>query len=236
VTPAPSPLAAVRAVFFDAVGTLLHPDPPAAAAYHAVGARHGSRLDLAAVRARFAAAFRRQEEFDAGAGLRTDEARERARWRTIVAEVLDDVGDAGACFAELYQHFARPEAWRLEAGAAGVLRELAGRGYRLGIASNFDARLRGLVEGLPELRPVRHLVVSSEAGWRKPSPHFFAAVCRAAGLAAGEVLLVGDDLANDHAGARAAGLRSLLVGAGRDAPVPAEERVGRLGELLALLP
>src|SRR5438132_815361 len=72
-----------RAVFFDAVGTLIHPDPPAPAVYAEAARRFGSRLDLPAVTTRFRAAFRRQEEIDHAGGLRTDEAREVARWRAI---------------------------------------------------------------------------------------------------------------------------------------------------------
>jgi putative hydrolase of the HAD superfamily len=237
--PAPAavwaPCTTVRAIFFDAVGTLIHPEPAAGVAYHAVGQRHGCRLDLPTVRARFAAAFRRQEEQDAASGLRTDDAREVARWRAIVAEVLE-VTDPEACFQELYEHFADPASWRVSSEAAPVLRALAERGYRLGIASNFDGRLRGVVAALPALAAVQHLVISSEVGWRKPSPHFFAALCRQVGLRADEVLLVGDDLANDHAGASAAGLRALLLAENGEAAVPAQERIARLAELPALLP
>src|SRR5437660_2707613 len=50
----------VRAVFFDAVGTLLHPEPPAGAVYAVLGRRFGSRLDPGAVAGRFRTAFRRQ--------------------------------------------------------------------------------------------------------------------------------------------------------------------------------
>jgi putative hydrolase of the HAD superfamily len=201
----------VRAIFFDAVGTLLHPHPPAPAAYAAAGRRHGSTLPLDEVRARFATAFARQEEHDRARGLVTNEAREVERWRAIVYEVLSDVRDPEACFAELYAHFADPAAWALDPQAEGVLRALAGRGYVLGIASNFDSRLRGLVAGLPALAPVRHLVISSEVGWRKPAPGFFEALCREAGREPGEVLLVGDDLDNDYRGARAFGLHALLL-------------------------
>ena len=87
--PAPRPRLVppgTRAVFFDAVGTLIHPDPPAPSVYAEAARRFGSRLDLPAVAARFRAAFRRQEELDHAGGLRTDEAREVARWRAIVAE------------------------------------------------------------------------------------------------------------------------------------------------------
>ncbi len=227
---------AVRAVFLDAVGTLIHPEPAAPVVYEAVARRHGSRLDLAIIAARFAAAFRRQEALDHAAGLRTSEERELARWRAIVGEVLGDVSDPESCFQELYAHFAAAGAWRCEPGTRAVLDTLAARGWEVGIASNFDHRLHGVAAGLPELRPARHLVVSSQVGWRKPAPAFFAAVCAAVGRSPAEVLFVGDDLANDYEGARAAGLRALLLDPGDRTPPPPAERIRRLGELADLLP
>jgi putative hydrolase of the HAD superfamily len=198
-------------IYFDAVGTLLHPEPSAAAVYATVGRRFGSQLDEAAVAVRFRAAFQRQEEIDRAAGLRTDEEREVARWRSIVGEVFDDISDEEGCFQELYMHFARAGAWACVPETADVLGTLAARGHVLGIASNFDHRLRGLVEQLPALRPIRHLVISSEIGWRKPASAFFAAMCRQAGSPADQVLYVGDDRINDYEGARAAGLRAVLL-------------------------
>jgi putative hydrolase of the HAD superfamily len=222
----------VRAVFFDAVGTVIHPEPPAGAVYAEVGLRHGSRLCPATIRARFAAAFRGEEERDRSAGLRTDEAREVLRWRNIVAAVLDDVGDPDACFAELWTHFTRPTSWRCDPDAAALMRRLDATGRRLGLASNFDARLRSVVAGLPELAGIDRLTISSEVGWRKPAPEFFAAVCRSVGAAPDQVLLVGDDRGNDYDGATAAGLRAVLFDpAGRQLDVAA--RVSRLDELWA---
>jgi putative hydrolase of the HAD superfamily len=204
-------LAGVRAVFFDAVGTLITPDPPAPVVYAAVGRAHGSRLDVGAVGERFRAAFRHEEGRDRAAGWRTDDERELRRWRSIVGAVLDDVADPEACFRALWAHFARPAAWACLPGAGDVLAELARRGYAVGIASNFDRRLRAVAAGLLEFTPVRHLVISAETGWRKPAAAFFAAVVQGAGCAPGEVLLVGDDFANDYEGAAAAGLRAVLI-------------------------
>jgi putative hydrolase of the HAD superfamily len=223
--------AGARAVFFDAVGTLIHPEPPAAVVYAEVGRRHGSRLDLATVRTRFVTAFRREEERDRQQGWRTDEAREVKRWQTIVAAVLQDARDTAACFRDLYEHFARADAWRCYAEVGPVLQALAGRGYELGVASNFDSRLRGVVAGLPALAPLRRLVISSEVGWRKPAPAFFDAVCRSAGLSAERIVLVGDDLDNDYVGAQQAGLCALLLDPEGRGPVPASERLARLDEL-----
>ena len=83
----------IRAVVFDAVGTLLTPEPSAAEVYAEVGRRFGSRLDLPAIRARFRAAFAQEDERDRAASWRTDPAREERRWRAIVAHTLPDVGD-----------------------------------------------------------------------------------------------------------------------------------------------
>lgn len=201
----------VRAVFFDAVGTLLFPEPPAAAVYAQVGRRFGSRYDEEAVAQRFRSAFAAEEAADRAAGLRTSEAREVERWRRIVAAVLDDVTDAEGCFRVLYDHFARPAGWRCNPDAPALLRRLADRGLAPGVASNYDRRLRPVLAGFAELAPLTTVVISSEVGWRKPAPEFFAALCRAVALPPEQVLLVGDDYDNDFEGARATGLRPLLL-------------------------
>jgi putative hydrolase of the HAD superfamily len=203
----------VRAVIFDAVGTLIHPEPSAAVVYAAVGQSLGSRLTVGEIAERFRTAFAREEALDRADGLRTSEERERRRWRSIVGAVLDDVRDPERCFEELFAHFGRPGAWRSDPAAA-ALADLERRGHVLGMASNYDARLHGVAAGLAELRPLRHVVVSSEVGWRKPAPQFFAALCARLGLPPSEILYIGDDRVNDYDGALAAGLRAALVGEG----------------------
>jgi putative hydrolase of the HAD superfamily len=227
--------AGIRAVFFDAVGTLIHPEPAAPAVYAAAGRRHGSSLEVEEIAARFRSAFRRQEEVDRRHGWRTDEEREVERWRRIVGEVLDDVHDPEACFQELFAHFGRPDAWRVAADAA-VLAEVAARGFACGVASNYDRRLRAVAAGLPELAPARHLVISAEVGWRKPAAGFFAALCAATELPPKQILYVGDDRGNDYDGARAAGLAALLYDPRCLETVAGGERLRSLAEVLGGLP
>jgi putative hydrolase of the HAD superfamily len=218
----------VRAVFFDAVGTLIHPEPSAGAIYASVGRRFGSRLDPAEVRRRFALVFDEEEHADAADGFRTDEAREVRRWRAIVARVLDDVEDRQGCFEALYEHFARPAAWRVEPGAGEVIRRLREGGLAVGIASNFDARLRGVLNGLDGVSIGGPVLISSEVGWKKPAREFFKLLCHSVSSDPQEVLFVGDDLDNDYAGARAAGLHALLFDPLRRSP----EALAALAELL----
>jgi putative hydrolase of the HAD superfamily len=223
--------AGVRAVFFDAVGTLLFPRAPVARTYAEHACRHGVTLTEDQVRAAFSAAFALQEALDQAAGWRTDEDRERARWRAIVGDVMAGL-DADRCFAGLWDWFASAAAWTVHPEAGDVLRDLADRGLVLGLGSNFDARFLGLVEAFPELAPVRgRCLISSLVGWRKPAPEFFTALARSAGFERPQVLYVGDDPRNDLEGAMAAGMRAVLLDPMAESPSP--DRIRRLRDLTA---
>ena len=203
-----------RAVFFDAVGTLLNPDPPAAVVYTDIAKRAGIELAPEVARERFLAAFRAEEEIDRLAGWATDEARELARWRRIVAETLGDVPNTESCFRELFHHFAKPTAWRVNPDASPVMVRLTERGLILGLGSNYDSRLLTVVEGIPELSSLRtRVVVSAAVGFRKPAKEFFREVMAVANCKADELVFVGDDMENDYEGATAAGLYAVLLDA-----------------------
>ena len=196
--------------YFDAVGTLLFPEPVPGEAYFRAGQRFGSAATRQECGMRFGQAFAAQEALDAANGHRTSEERERQRWRAIVAQVLPDVSDAEACFVSLWDLYADPARWRLADEAGAVLRSLCRRGLRCGLASNFDQRLIGIVQAKEALRDHLDAVVASSAiGWKKPARGFFDAL--AEGYGPHEVLMVGDDLENDYRGAQAAGLHAILL-------------------------
>ncbi|MCE9564837.1 MAG: HAD family hydrolase [Planctomycetes bacterium] len=204
----------IRAVFFDAVGTLLFPNPSAPTIYAEVARRAGVELSSADVRTRFVEAFRKQEAFDRAAGWVTSEAREHDRWRVIVSETLAGVPDVDGCFLALYEHFSKPTAWKVDPCATEVIQRLAERGIRVGMGSNYDARLWSVLDGFPQLAPLRErTVVSATVGFRKPATEFFREVTRVAECAPNQILFVGDDLDNDYHGATAAGLTAVLLDA-----------------------
>ena len=197
-----------KAVFFDAVGTVLMPHPGAVTIYTEMARRYGLETD--AIRPRLIEAFHDEDWLDERANWVTSEDRERERWRTIVRRTLPGAPDD--CFDELYQHFADPEAWRVPADAPGVFATLAERGLRLGLASNYDSRLDSVLAGRPELvRLAERVVISSRVGVRKPGAGFFRRVVELADCEADEVLLVGDDYGNDYLGATAAGMQAILL-------------------------
>lgn len=216
-------------IIFDAVGTLIQPHPPVAVAYWQVGRRYGSRLSLTEVDRRFREAFGRSE-----GDLETSETREREFWRRTVGRVFTDVANRDLCFEELFDHFGQPTAWRCFPDAEPTVRELAARGYRLGIASNFDERLRGVLNGLPIGRLLELYAVSSTIGFRKPSPRFFNAVAESVETSPAEILYVGDDPHNDVAAARAAGMAAMQID--RESSESSPVLLRDLRELLDVLP
>src|SRR5215213_1817246 len=143
----------VRAVFFDAVGTLIFPRPSAPVVYAGVAMRYGLDLNAGDVRNRFVAAYRAEEAIDSATGWATSERREQERWHRIVTETLRGVTDPDACFRELFDHFAKPSAWAVNPDATDVLDALNRRGIVVGMGSNYDARLWPVLDGFPELRP-----------------------------------------------------------------------------------
>ncbi|MEO1993816.1 MAG: HAD family hydrolase, partial [Planctomycetaceae bacterium] len=186
-----------RWVVFDAVGTLIFPALPIADVYFRVGRSHGSTRTTAQI----AQSFRRVFEDDDRSDLLertsgqwrcrpTSESRERERWRTIVARVIDDVaGDA--CFDELFRYFGRSAAWKCFDDVQPCLDGLAARGTSVAVASNFDGRLDTICAELQPLRGISPVLVSSRIGFRKPDVRFFQQVLMALDCGPDKILFVG---------------------------------------------
>lgn len=220
-----------RALFFDAVGTLIHPHPSAIDVYLEIGQKYGVTLPRPTIAERFRRTFEQEEARDQRAGWRVDEERERQRWSNIVRGVFAELADPTSLFDELWEHFARPEAWQVAEDVAAVLRAAHSDTLVLGVASNFDRRLHRILDGHASLAGLPHRVISSEVGWRKPSPRFFEAVIRAARCDPQAIVYVGDRPDLDVAGAQAAGLNAVLLAGDTRAP-NGYRSIHRLGEIL----
>lgn len=203
--PALKDLTDIQWVVFDAVGTVLFADPPVHMAYHRIGLKYGAQITPEEALRRFRTSFHQRREDS----LATSEARERAFWEALVHDVLPDVPDASGCFAALFEHFARPASWGCYMDVEETFDALRARGLSIALASNFDARLHSVCAGHPPLAGVSTRLISSEVGWKKPSPEFFRALVERCGVAPKQILMVGDDRENDVLAARRAGLQAI---------------------------
>jgi putative hydrolase of the HAD superfamily len=124
------------------------------------------------------------------------------------------------------------------ADAAPSLETLAPH-YALAVATNgpMDVqRIKLTVSGLRRFFSV--VIASSELGWGKPDRRIFDAAVAQLGTPPADVLVVGDSLEKDVAGAHAAGLRCVWVnrtGAERDGARTPDAEIRSLAELAALL-
>jgi len=100
---------------------------------------------------------------------------------------------------------------------APVLGRLAER-YRLGIVSNFYGNLPTVCDNANVRRYFGVIVDSAQVGFLKPDPRIFLAAVETLGIKPGRTVMVGDSLARDMAGARAAGMAHIWL-----APHPARQ-------------
>jgi putative hydrolase of the HAD superfamily len=226
-----NPQSSVRAVLFDAAGTLIRLAEPVGETYARLARPFHVDLEPTRVGEAFLRTFRSMPAMVfAGESAERIEELERAWWRKLVAETIVAVTNQSAWegfddyFEVLFRYFAGADAWRVVPGACDLLMELRRRHVRTAVVSNFDHRLHGLLEGL-QLRPFLDAVVlSSDAGAAKPEARIFQLALQRLGVSSEEALFVGDDPEEDLAGARAAGLTAVDVGS-----------LDRLEDLLALV-
>jgi putative hydrolase of the HAD superfamily len=189
----------VRAVLLDGMGTLVHLIPPAPALADSLG------VDLATAER----AFRAEVDYYLAHQLEGSDAGRLAELRRRAAGVLAreaGVGEAGAVDALM-------GSLRFEAfdDARPALEELRARGMRLVVVSNWDCSLPEVLERVGLLALVDDVVVSAVVGAAKPDAAIFHAALAAAGCDAAAAVHVGDSPELDVAGARAAGIRPLLI-------------------------
>jgi putative hydrolase of the HAD superfamily len=219
---------AIQAVLLDALGTLVHFEPPAPHLRAALSERHGIEVSEgaaeAAVRAEIAY-YRahlhegRDPESLADLRRRAAEAMRPSLRVDAPTGVLTD-----ALLAALRFH-PYPD-------AVPALRALRALGLRIVVVSNWDHSLHERLEetGLAPL--VDGAVASAEVGAAKPERAIFVRALELAGVPAAAALHAGDSPEADAAGALEAGLRAVLVV--RDGGPPAPPGVPVIASLAEL--
>jgi putative hydrolase of the HAD superfamily len=208
----------IRAVLFDAAGTLVELREPVGETYARLAREQGVALSAWRVSDAFQRVFARAEPMvfpdaapQAIPGLERDWWRRVVRSTFLAADSSTRFSDFDAYFERLWGRFSDPAAWALRAGGRELLERLRLRGIRSAVVSNFDRRLPGILEGLGLAALLDAIVLPSDAGASKPDRRIFALALERLGVAPEHALFVGDDAGRDLAGARAAGLQAVEV-------------------------
>ena len=199
----------IKAIFFDAAGTLIHLPKSVGHHYALVGKRVGLALEAAALDRAFTACWKQMPARPAIEGPREDD--DKGWWRELVDQVIDQVAprtselDRDAFFEVAYSHFAEAGVWELYPEVIEVLEALRPR-FDLAVISNFDGRLRMILEHLGVSKFFSHVFLSSELGADKPDAEIYRRALKLSAVAPNETLHVGDDPVRDWEAARSAGL------------------------------
>jgi putative hydrolase of the HAD superfamily len=200
--------AALKAIFFDAVGTLFYLTRTVGDHYALVGSEVGLTLDARQLDRAFYLAWKQMPRRTAIDGPRPND--DKDWWRELVNLVLDQIApslsefDRDNFFEIAYEHFAEAGVWELYPEVVGVLEKLQSR-FQLAVISNFDGRLRFILGHLGISKYFAHVFVSSEIGADKPDPEIFRRALKLMNLKPSEVLHVGDDHERDWKAASEAG-------------------------------
>ena len=198
-----------KTIFFDAAGTLIYLPKSVGHHYALVGQRIGLLLEADALDRAFASCWKQMPTRPAIDGPREDD--DKGWWRELVNRLLEEVApatnalDRDAFFEVAYSHFAEAGVWDLYPEVAEVLEALHGR-FHLAVISNFDGRLRMILEHLGVSQLFSHVFLSSELGADKPDPEIYRRALQLSNATPGETLHVGDDPVRDWEGAADAGL------------------------------
>jgi putative hydrolase of the HAD superfamily len=206
---------AIKAIFFDAAGTLIKPARRVGETYAVLAQKYGVEPSAAEITERFRLCFHSAPPlaFPGTPATRIEDL-ERAWWKELVRRVFepwDAVQRFDDYFAELFAYFAQPDAWALYPEVAETLPVLERRGLVLSVISNFDSRLIGILQGLGAAHWFEHIFVSSRVGYAKPDRQIFHTALERHSLEAGDALHVGDSEEKDLLGANRAGLKGVLV-------------------------
>ena len=200
---------ALKAISFDAVGTLFYLTQTVGDHYALVGSEVGLTLDAGQLDRAFHIAWKQMPARPAINGPRSND--DKDWWRELVNRVLDQVApalselDRDNFFEIAYEYFAEAGVWELYPEVIDVLEQLRPL-FSLAVISNFDGRLRFILEHLGISKYFRHIFISSELGADKPDPEIFRRALKLIDLKPNEILHVGDDSERDWKAASAAGL------------------------------
>jgi putative hydrolase of the HAD superfamily len=221
----------VRAVLIDMLGTLVELRDPVPRLRAHLERRTGRDVGDEAAGRGFGAeiSYYLEHHMEGADPESLDDLRDRCAQRMHDALGVEglEMSDVRAAMMESLEFVPFPDA----RPALTVLRE---RGVRLVVVSNWDCSLPRWLEqaGLDEL--VDGTVSSAVVGRAKPAPDVFLEGLRLAGATPAEAVHVGDSLDGDVGGARAAGVRAILLQRHGEPPagVPAIRTLDELPSLL----
>ena len=196
----------LRAVVFDVDFTIARPGPDLGPeGYARLGERYGLSLDPGLYEPARRAAL---DTLERHPELEHDEE----IWVLFTERIIVGMGGTGdtyACAAEMTRAWEHAQHFDLFDDVLPVLADLRGRGLKLGLLSNTARDLERFVAH--HALDVDAVLTSRMHGKTKPHEAIFRRMLELLEVAADEAAMVGDTIEDDVQGARAVGMRAVLL-------------------------
>ncbi|MCL2136311.1 MAG: HAD-IA family hydrolase [Coriobacteriia bacterium] len=204
----------IKAVFFDAGQTLVHPVPDGAG-FSAVGRELGFEISWEAISASNSQMYARYNEYyENDPSFWDDQSRARAVWvdaYTLLYQLLG-TGDKALQLANMaYDFYFNPGAWYAYEDVEKNLADLSARGLKLGLISNWDKSLVPVMRDLGLDQYFTIMISSTDVGMHKPDAAIFHYALGQLDVLPQEAIHVGDHLTADVQGALDAGLHAVYI-------------------------
>jgi putative hydrolase of the HAD superfamily len=204
----------IRAVFFDAGETIVHAHPSFPELLTSVLRREGFEADPEIVRQNlYVVTDRFLEASREGDLWSTSPEKSRVFWMSIYRTLLTEMGlpFSDGLAEAIYRTFTDPSNYRLFPDVTPALDVLRGARLTLGLVSNFEGWLDGLLEALGLIPYFDVRVISGIEGVEKPDPRIFRLALERTGAAATESVYVGDNPSFDVDPAESLGMSAVLL-------------------------
>uniref|UniRef100_A0A915Q6G9 Haloacid dehalogenase-like hydrolase domain-containing protein 3 n=1 Tax=Setaria digitata TaxID=48799 RepID=A0A915Q6G9_9BILA len=205
----------LRVITLDALKTLICLEQSPGITYADFAKRHNVQCDSINLDEVFRRNFKNLSKRKLCYGYRKDG--DVAWWIELVKNCFTDIGkncaEIDEMAHELFVHYGSTKPWQLvDNQVHNHLEELQRRGIRLGIISNFDRRLRNILDNFKLSSYFEVMFLSGEIGVEKPNKQIFEKAAKYFQIDDMEEMLhVGDDEEKDFNGAKKAGARAVLL-------------------------
>lgn len=230
-----------KAVFFDAGDTLLSPHPSFHELFALTLGSQGQPVTAADVESAFIAiapSFTDVLDKLGTSEWSTSKEVSRKFWNSVYHNAFEHLGvpDPDSELAQaLYERFTSYESYRLFPDAIPALEAIKAAGITVGLISNFEDWLEGMLIEMEIAHVFDLMVISGKEGVEKPDARIFKIALDRAGISAEESMYVGDHPRVDAEGSAAVGMTGVLIdrkGRNRDFD---GTRIETLYELMPLL-
>ncbi|KAI0718495.1 HAD hydrolase subfamily IA REG-2-like protein [Fomitopsis betulina] len=204
----------IRAVFFDALATLVAPRLPIYVQYSQTFKPCLGVLEPDLLKQSFKIALKQVQKekpaYESGAEGWWGEVIKRTAIGAgadpqAVDRSLDEI------VPRLLERFSSREGYKLYNDTIPMLQRLRTANIRTGVISNTDARMRAALDDLGAIAHLDTILLSSKEGIEKPALEIFLRACSRLDVQPSEAVHVGDELLADYFGAKSSGLEALLV-------------------------